>query len=331
MICTFGDSTDVVWWRELDLPARSVVQRDGRLQDEVPEWLTTDAGVRGVAGSAGKTTKAARREIADLLSESGEMVGEPRPIEHEVRYYERGERPLEIVTSRQWYIRNGAATSNGARHSLEAGRELEWHPDFMRVPLRALGGGPERRLADQPPAGVRDPVPGLVPARRRRHGPARPPDPRRRGDAPGRSAGGHATGLRGVPTRPARRFRRRSRRHGHVGHLVPHAADRGRMGGRPRALRGGLPDGPPTRRGPRSSGRGCSRRCSAASSSTARCRGPTPASTGGSSTPTARRCRSPRATSSRPRRSCRSTGPTGCATGRAARRRAPTPPPTRRR
>jgi len=141
MICTFGDSTDVVWWREPDLPARSVVQRDGRLQDEVPEWVTTDAGVRAWGLLAGKTTKAARREIATLLSESGEMVGEPRPIEHEVRYYERGERPLEIVTSRQWYIRNGARDEQRREALLEAGRELEWHPDFMRVRYEHWVGG----------------------------------------------------------------------------------------------------------------------------------------------------------------------------------------------
>ena len=42
MICTFGDATDVVWWRELDLPTRSVVRRDGRFQAERPDWLTTE-------------------------------------------------------------------------------------------------------------------------------------------------------------------------------------------------------------------------------------------------------------------------------------------------
>ncbi len=31
MICTFGDTTDVVWWRELALPTRAIVGRDGRL------------------------------------------------------------------------------------------------------------------------------------------------------------------------------------------------------------------------------------------------------------------------------------------------------------
>jgi valyl-tRNA synthetase len=133
MICTFGDSTDVVWWRELGLPLRSVVQRDGRLQSEVPEWFTTEAARRAWGSLGGKTTKAARRAVAELLAESGELSGEPRPIEHEVRYYERGERPLEIVTSRQWYIRNGARDEARRQALLDAGVELRWHPEFMRI------------------------------------------------------------------------------------------------------------------------------------------------------------------------------------------------------
>jgi valyl-tRNA synthetase len=133
MVCTFGDSTDVTWWRELDLPLRSVVQRDGRLQTERPEWLTSEAAARAWSALAGKTTKAARAQIAELLAASGELVGDPRPISHEVKYYERGDRPLEIVTSRQWYIRNGARDPDRRRALLDAGRALEWHPDFMRV------------------------------------------------------------------------------------------------------------------------------------------------------------------------------------------------------
>jgi len=141
MICTFGDSTDVVWWRELDLPLRSVVQRDGRLQTDRPEWLTSDAATRAWDVLGGKTTKAARREIAELLAESGELLSDPRPIQHEVRYYERGERPLEIVTSRQWYIRNGARDPDRRQALIDAGRALQWHPDFMRIRYEHWVGG----------------------------------------------------------------------------------------------------------------------------------------------------------------------------------------------
>ena len=32
MICTFGDVTDVVWWRELSLPVRAIIQPNGTLR-----------------------------------------------------------------------------------------------------------------------------------------------------------------------------------------------------------------------------------------------------------------------------------------------------------
>jgi valyl-tRNA synthetase len=128
MICTFGDTTDVTWWRELDLPTRAVVQRDGRLQQAQPEWITSGPWDE----LAGKTVKQAQRRIVELLAESGELVGEPRPITHPVKFYEKGDRPLEIVTSRQWYIRNGGRDADLRGALLERGRQLSWHPDYMR-------------------------------------------------------------------------------------------------------------------------------------------------------------------------------------------------------
>ncbi|MGH3651232.1 MAG: class I tRNA ligase family protein, partial [Acidimicrobiia bacterium] len=125
MICTFGDTTDVTWWRELDLPTRAVIQRDGRLQEETPDWLTGDAA--GVyAEIAGLFANQARRRMAGLLAASGDLDGEPREITHPVKFYERGDRPLEIVTSRQWYIRNGARDPDLRETLLARGRELNW-------------------------------------------------------------------------------------------------------------------------------------------------------------------------------------------------------------
>ena len=132
MICTFGDTTDVVWWRELDLPTRSVLTRDGRLQRDTPEWIPPD-GEAAWRELAGKTVKQARARISELLRDSGDLIGEPRAIEHEVKFYERGDRPLEIVTSRQWYIRNGARDEGRRKELIDAGRKLRWHPDFMRI------------------------------------------------------------------------------------------------------------------------------------------------------------------------------------------------------
>ncbi|OMH36814.1 valine--tRNA ligase [Tersicoccus sp. Bi-70] len=133
MICTFGDLTDVTWWRELDLPTRPIVGRDGRIIADVPEWITTDAGREAYTQLATKTTFSAREVVAQQLAESGDLDGEPRAITHPVNFYEKGDKPLEVVTSRQWYIRNGGRDADRRQALIARGRELEWHPAFMRA------------------------------------------------------------------------------------------------------------------------------------------------------------------------------------------------------
>ena len=132
MCCTFGDLTDVTWWRELQLPMRAIIARDGRIVAEAPSAITDAKGIENFALLAGKSAKQAQTAIATMLAESDEMVGEPRPITHPVKFYEKGDRPLEIVTSRQWYIRNGGRDTALRDALLERGAGLTWHPDHMR-------------------------------------------------------------------------------------------------------------------------------------------------------------------------------------------------------
>ncbi|HEU4897966.1 MAG TPA: valine--tRNA ligase [Actinomycetota bacterium] len=126
MICTFGDTTDVVWWRELRLPVRSVVTRDGRLQADPPPGVPANAAW---AELAGQTTTEARRRAVELLLASGDLAGEPRTITHPVKFYENGDRPLEIVTSRQWFI----CLLEHRERFLELGRALQWQPPWMHT------------------------------------------------------------------------------------------------------------------------------------------------------------------------------------------------------
>ncbi len=141
MICTFGDTTDVTWWREFDLPTRAIIGHDGRFQDELPSWLTGATARSAYASLAGLTAEAARTTIRALLGESGDLEGEPRHISHPVKFYEKGERPLEIVASRQWYIRNGGRDEALRGRLLERGRELDWVPGSMRVRYEHWVGG----------------------------------------------------------------------------------------------------------------------------------------------------------------------------------------------
>jgi len=133
MICTFGDLTDVTWWRELQLPTRPIIGWDGRVQRDVPDWITTDTGRHTYEQIAGATSHTARERMVAALTDAGFTEGEPREITHPVKFFEKGDRPLEIVTTRQWYITNGGREQGLREQLLERGRQLHWHPEHMRV------------------------------------------------------------------------------------------------------------------------------------------------------------------------------------------------------
>jgi valyl-tRNA synthetase len=131
MVCTFGDLTDVIWWRELNLATRPTIGRDGRFVADAPAIMSDKAKLQ-YARLAGKSVKQAQTLTVEMLRETGELIDEPRAITHAVKFYEKGDRPLEIVTSRQWYIRNGGRDEKLRDKLLSRGDELTWHPDFMQ-------------------------------------------------------------------------------------------------------------------------------------------------------------------------------------------------------
>jgi valyl-tRNA synthetase len=133
MICTFGDVTDIIWWRELDLPNRTILGKDGRVVAEAPDAIVSEAGTAAFAELAGKTVFSAKKRMVELLTETGELVQVSTPFTHPVKFYEKGDRPLEIVSTRQWYLRNGARDADFRDRLIELGRGMNWHPDFMRV------------------------------------------------------------------------------------------------------------------------------------------------------------------------------------------------------
>ncbi|MCX9189960.1 valine--tRNA ligase [Carbonactinospora thermoautotrophica] len=141
MCCTFGDLTDVQWWRELQLETRAIIGRDGRILPESPRGIDTAAGKEAYAQLAGLTVHAARERIVQMLRESGDLDGEPRPIKRPVKFFEKGDKPLEIVIGRQWYIRNGGRDLDLREQLLARGRELNWHPEHMRVRYEHWVGG----------------------------------------------------------------------------------------------------------------------------------------------------------------------------------------------
>ncbi len=141
MVCTFGDLADVTWWRELQLPTRPIVGWDGRITSQTPPWITTRAGKERFAAIAGATSFTAKQRMVEVLRESGDMVGEPKAITHPVKFFEKGDKPLEIVTTRQWYIANGGRDPNLREELLARGREITWHPPHMLVRYENWVGG----------------------------------------------------------------------------------------------------------------------------------------------------------------------------------------------
>ncbi len=128
MICTFGDTTDVTWWRELKLELRAIVDKAGRITPEMPQGIVSDRGQQAYAQLAGKKVALARETIVALLTESGELEGTPRPTVHPVKHWENGTKPLEIVTNRQWFIRYPPKSD-----LIERGKQLRWSPEYMQA------------------------------------------------------------------------------------------------------------------------------------------------------------------------------------------------------
>ncbi|HET7293752.1 MAG TPA: valine--tRNA ligase [Vicinamibacteria bacterium] len=145
MVCTFGDATDVQWWREERLPLRQVIGRDGRLAavrfgSEGFPSLDPAAANEAYGHLVGRTVKEAQKAIVELLRRpeaaaagaGAPLVSEPQPVEHAVKFYEKGDRPLEFITTRQWFVR----LLDRKAELIEAGETIQWHPDFMRTRYR---------------------------------------------------------------------------------------------------------------------------------------------------------------------------------------------------
>ncbi len=132
MCCTFGDLTDVQWWRELQLPVRVIIGRDGRILRDTPDWLTDKPAASVYRQLAGKTVFGAREAMVALVRESGDLDGEPKPTQRMANFYENGDKPLEIVATRQWYIRNGGREEALREALLARGNQIRWVPAFMR-------------------------------------------------------------------------------------------------------------------------------------------------------------------------------------------------------
>ena len=114
MCCTFGDQTDIEWWKKYNLPLKYIFTNDGRIIDDVPNY-------------GGLKIKEARKKIIEDLQNGGFIV-KIEELEHEVQTHERCGKEVEYSVMRQWFI----DTMNHKEDFLKIGNEIHWHPSHMK-------------------------------------------------------------------------------------------------------------------------------------------------------------------------------------------------------
>jgi valyl-tRNA synthetase len=146
MVCTFGDATDVIWWREKKLPLRQILDSTGCLKkiqfgSESFPSINPDKAKTFYEALVGRYTKQARSKMVEILknhesssslTDEAPLQGDPAPIEHAVKFYEKGDRPLEFITTRQWFVH----LMKNKYRLLEMGEKIHWHPNFMKARFR---------------------------------------------------------------------------------------------------------------------------------------------------------------------------------------------------
>ena len=113
MCCTFGDQTDIEWWKKYNLPLKHIFTDNGRIVDSVPNY-------------GGLKIKEARAKIVNDLQECGYLV-KIEEIEHEVQVHERCGREVEYAVMDQWFI----DIMNHKEDFLRIGKEINWYPNYM--------------------------------------------------------------------------------------------------------------------------------------------------------------------------------------------------------
>jgi valyl-tRNA synthetase len=115
MVCTFGDKTDIDWWRDYGLPLKISINPDGTMNVNAGKYC-------------GKTLSEARKELIADLKEAGLLV-EQQPITHVMNVHERCGTAVEYYVTSQWFIR----ILDIKDELLAQGEKLNWYPEHMKT------------------------------------------------------------------------------------------------------------------------------------------------------------------------------------------------------
>lgn len=108
MCCTFGDETDIKWWKKHNLELKIIIGRDGKID--------------------GLSLKEYRKKIIDELAAANLLVSQT-PIKHAVKCAERSGVPIEILVMKQWFIK----ILDKKELLKEKASQCNWYPDYMKV------------------------------------------------------------------------------------------------------------------------------------------------------------------------------------------------------
>lgn len=128
MCCTFGDQTDILWWKKYKLPIKVILDKRGRIT--LGDQGFTDAAAEYANLLEGLKVSDARARIVEILKEN-ELLLKQTEITQTVKCAERSGSPLEILTTPQWFVR----TISHKQALLEKTQKLNWHPKTMKIRL----------------------------------------------------------------------------------------------------------------------------------------------------------------------------------------------------
>ncbi len=114
MVCTFGDKTDIEWYKKFKLPYKQSIGLNGK-------FLSIAGPLEGL------NVHDARKKVLEILKEQNLLIDQ-KSITHAVNVHERCKKEIEYVELSQWFIN----ILDHKKEFLKIADDISWHPQFMK-------------------------------------------------------------------------------------------------------------------------------------------------------------------------------------------------------
>jgi len=136
MCCTFGDETDIEWWRTHDLKTRVILNKYGKIDfsnieagtypSQAEQYLEQIKNKK--VSNKDPKHQGARQIVLGLLDEKGLLLKQEE-ISHAVKCAERSGAALEYIPTTQWFIK----ILDQKEQLKKKAEECNWYPEYMKV------------------------------------------------------------------------------------------------------------------------------------------------------------------------------------------------------